>query len=323
MHRIDTKTAQKDKFGAGKNGFTRGNPQTGTPATDLDDDYFDMLQEELCSVVEASGASLEKGRHDQLLTALRALLLSRKNPFGDIKSDGTVQTALENLRLSDSAGFVGRLIGPPKIFTSSGTYTPTPGTKKILIEVQGAGGGGGGAGSTSATSYSAGGNGTGGGYAMSLLDVDADKITSVPVTVGAGGAGGNGSPIGGNAGGASKFGSFITAGGGNGSLTTEPRDTAFTITGTYGGIATGGNIINRRGDVSDSVICTGGLIVIGRAGSSKFGAGGNGYANWNVSGKNGDGYGSGGTGATSHNSPGVSYSGGKGTDGIVIVWELA
>ncbi|EOK6286159.1 hypothetical protein M8806_22220, partial [Escherichia coli] len=28
MHRIDTKTAQKDKFGAGKNGFTRGNPQT-------------------------------------------------------------------------------------------------------------------------------------------------------------------------------------------------------------------------------------------------------------------------------------------------------
>ncbi|HGU0803245.1 TPA: protein StfP, partial [Escherichia coli] len=99
MHRIDTKTAQKDKFGAGKNGFTRGNPHTGTPATDLDDDYFDMLQEELCSVVEASGASLEKARHDQLLTALRALLLSRKNPFGDIKSDGTVETALENLGL--------------------------------------------------------------------------------------------------------------------------------------------------------------------------------------------------------------------------------
>ncbi|EFA9628243.1 hypothetical protein Q500_002352 [Escherichia coli] len=103
MHRIDTKTAQKDKFGAGKNGFTRGNPQTGTPATDLDDDYFDMLQEELCSVVEASGASLEKGRHDQLLTALRALLLSRKNPFGDIKSDGTVKMALENLGLGEAA----------------------------------------------------------------------------------------------------------------------------------------------------------------------------------------------------------------------------
>ncbi|EEV6732538.1 TPA: hypothetical protein N6Y11_004507 [Escherichia coli] len=110
MHRIDTKTAKKDKFGAGKNGFTRGNPQTGTPATDLDDDYFDMLQEELCSVVEASGASLEKGRHDQLLTALRALLLSRKNPFGDIKSDGTVKMALENLGLRASGQYTDNLL---------------------------------------------------------------------------------------------------------------------------------------------------------------------------------------------------------------------
>ena len=31
MHRIDTKTAQKDKFGAGKNGFTRGNPCSVIP----------------------------------------------------------------------------------------------------------------------------------------------------------------------------------------------------------------------------------------------------------------------------------------------------
>ncbi|EFN4722389.1 TPA: hypothetical protein OHQ34_004246 [Escherichia coli] len=127
MHRIDTKTAQKDKFGAGKNGFTRGNPQTGTPATDLDDDYFDMLQEELCSVVEASGASLEKGRHDQLLTALRALLLSRKNPFGDIKSDGTVKTALQNLGLGEAAkrnvGTGANQIPDMSLFASINTVT--------------------------------------------------------------------------------------------------------------------------------------------------------------------------------------------------------
>ena len=105
MHRIDTVTAQKDKFGAGKNGFTRGNPQTGTPATDLDDDYFDMLQEELCAVVEESGEELDKGKHNQLLTALRALLLSRANPFGDIASDGpeAIAMALENLGLGDAA----------------------------------------------------------------------------------------------------------------------------------------------------------------------------------------------------------------------------
>lgn len=101
MHRIDTPTAQKDKFGAGKNGFTRGNPQTGTPATDLDDDYFDMLQEELAGVVEATGVNLEKSKHNQLLTALKALLLSRAHPFADIKADGptAVAEALSNLGL--------------------------------------------------------------------------------------------------------------------------------------------------------------------------------------------------------------------------------
>ncbi len=134
MHRIDTKTAQKDKFGAGKNGFTRGNPQTGTPATDLDDDYFDMLQEELCSVVEASGASLEKGRHDQLLTALRALLLSRKNPFGDIKSDGTVQTALENLGLREVfSGLVGDTRNARMIVTAA-SATATFTADYVIVE---------------------------------------------------------------------------------------------------------------------------------------------------------------------------------------------
>ena len=105
MHRIDTSTAQKDKFGAGKNGFTRGNPQTGTPATDLDDDYFDMLQEELAGVVEATGVVLDKSKHNQLLTALKALLLSREHPFADIKADGAaaVAEALSNLGLGDAA----------------------------------------------------------------------------------------------------------------------------------------------------------------------------------------------------------------------------
>lgn len=107
MHRIDTPTAQKDKFGAGKNGFTRGNPQTGTPATDLDDDYFDMLQEELAGVVEATGVNLEKSKHNQLLTAMKVLLLSRAHPFADIKADGAVAEALSNLGLGAGAPPIG------------------------------------------------------------------------------------------------------------------------------------------------------------------------------------------------------------------------
>lgn len=94
---------EEESAGTGRRVETHEYPNRDKPYTDLDDDYFDMLQEELCGVVEASGASLEKGRNDQLLAALRALLLSRKNPFGDIKSDGTVKTALENLGLGEAA----------------------------------------------------------------------------------------------------------------------------------------------------------------------------------------------------------------------------
>ncbi|CRY29767.1 phage tail protein [Yersinia enterocolitica] len=74
MHRIDTPTAQVDKFGAGKNGFTRGNPQTGVPATALDDDYFDAVQEELAGIVEAAGISLDKSNRAQVLEAIRYLI---------------------------------------------------------------------------------------------------------------------------------------------------------------------------------------------------------------------------------------------------------
>ncbi|OSN04208.1 hypothetical protein AU510_12355 [Lonsdalea britannica] len=99
MHRIDTGTAQVDKFGEGKNGFTRGNPQTGTLATELDDDYFDALQEEICGPIEAAGLSLEKGNRGQLLAALRSLFLSRSNPGSDIGDDGSSNTFLKNIGL--------------------------------------------------------------------------------------------------------------------------------------------------------------------------------------------------------------------------------
>lgn len=74
MHRIDTPTAQDDKFGPGKNGFTGGNPQTGLLPTALDADFFDMLQEELAGVVEAAGINLDKTKHDQLRKALPLFL---------------------------------------------------------------------------------------------------------------------------------------------------------------------------------------------------------------------------------------------------------
>lgn len=93
-HRIDTSTAQKDKFGVGKNGFTRGNPQTGVPATELDEDYFDMLQEEIIGIVEAAGDTLDKTKRNQLHTALGKLF---QNKTGATSALGALVPAANRL----------------------------------------------------------------------------------------------------------------------------------------------------------------------------------------------------------------------------------
>lgn len=316
MHRIDTKTAQKDKFGAGKNGFTRGNPQTGTPATDLDDDYFDMLQEELCSVVEASGASLEKGRHDQLLTALRALLLSRKNPFGDIKSDGTVKTALENLGLGDGSG---RLI-QCQVFKSSGTYTPTKGTRFIIVEIVGGGGAGGGCQVGYPNNAACGGGGMSGEYVKARVD----NPTVTTVTIGYGGTGASASV--GAPGGATSFGNTIIAKGGlGGNVLAE--GTVPGVVGPYGAYTepgfTGANIIGSgSGYSSPGVRYSGSLAMGGPGGDSILGAGAGSQAIVGE-GINANGHGGGGGGACVYGGTTQQRAGGRGMAGIAIIWEYA
>ncbi|EID9320768.1 TPA: carbohydrate kinase [Escherichia coli] len=316
MHRIDTKTAQKDKFGAGKNGFTRGNPQTGTPATDLDDDYFDMLQEELCSVVEASGASLEKARHDQLLTALRALLLSRKNPFGDIKSDGTVKTALENLGLGDGSG---RLI-QCQLFKSSGTYTPTKGTKFIIVEIVGGGGAGGGCQVGYPNNAACGGGGMSGEYVKARVD----NPTVTTVTIGYGGTGASASV--GAPGGTTSFGNTIIAKGGlGGNVLAE--GTAPGVVGPYGAYTepgfTGANIIGSgSGYSSPGVRYSGSLAMGGPGGDSILGAGAGSQAIVGE-GINANGHGGGGGGACVYGGATQQRAGGSGMAGIAIIWEYA
>ncbi|HCO1023116.1 TPA: phage tail protein [Escherichia coli] len=327
MHRIDTKTAQKDKFGAGKNGFTRGNPQTGTPATDLDDDYFDMLQEELCSVVEASGASLEKGRHDQLLTALRALLLSRKNPFGDIKSDGTVKTALENLGLGE-ARFSGRLLNT-NIFKSSGKYIPTPGTKKIRVIASGGGGGGGGVPETTENQQATAGAGLSGAFIEAFFEVDNDF--EVNVIIGAAGKGGGAGRNSGSEGGTTYFGSLITAPGGTGGGAGGASANTSYIQGiSWGASPTSSGTVLRAFRCSAK---TPGAMVIsvkavagGTGGDTPLGSGGiGGASSSSFSGRGGgkaEGFGAGGGGACAP-ARSEAQSGGDGAPGIVIVEEYA
>ncbi|EOV7309010.1 glycine-rich domain-containing protein [Escherichia coli] len=309
MHRIDTKTAQKDKFGAGKNGFTRGNPQTGTPATDLDDDYFDMLQEELCSVVEASGASLEKGRHDQLLTALRALLLSRKNPFGDIKSDGTVKTALENLGLGDGSGRYSKTV----VFSSSGSYTWPADVKRIDVILTAAGGGGGGCNAENANqTFSGAGGGAGGTVFATIYATDNDAGPGTyTVTIGSGGSGANG-PGSGNNGGNSSF-MTLTALGGQGGQWGGATNTA----GGRGGSGSGGYKTEQGGDGSDGQ--AGQALLVGNGASSYWGGGGRAGQ---LSGNPGVCSGSGGGGAYDNSYSHTSGRGGHGANGVLVIREF-
>lgn len=66
MHRIDAN-------GNIDNLFSNGNPQTGTPATVVDADWLNGVQEDLISAIEAAGLTAAKGNHAQILAAMQAL----------------------------------------------------------------------------------------------------------------------------------------------------------------------------------------------------------------------------------------------------------
>jgi hypothetical protein len=65
MWRIKTPTRQIGKFpinpppGSIRDAFTNGNPQLGLPSTQLEADWFDMVQEEIANCIELSGEGLQ------------------------------------------------------------------------------------------------------------------------------------------------------------------------------------------------------------------------------------------------------------------------
>ena len=79
--------------------YTDGSVAGGIAATRLRAAAFNAMQEELAHIVESAGLALDINDMTQVLKAIQKLTLSRANPFADIKSDGTVQTALSNLGL--------------------------------------------------------------------------------------------------------------------------------------------------------------------------------------------------------------------------------
>ncbi|EQA1077967.1 phage tail protein, partial [Escherichia coli] len=69
-----------------------------------------------------------------------ASLTTLTNVGRNILDKASTQAVIQYLGLSDASGYVGRWLNT-RVFTSSGTYTPTPGTKRIRVTITGGGGG--------------------------------------------------------------------------------------------------------------------------------------------------------------------------------------
>lgn len=216
---------------------------------------------------------------------------------------------------------VGRLVGPPQVFTSSGTYTPTPGAKSIIVEAVGGGGAGGGATAGSSTSNSVGGGGGSGAYAMILIS---SGFSSVPFAIGTAGQGVVGS-TGGN-GGSTIFGTFLTCLGGNGGATGTASNAAALGGGAFGVSEPTVSGATALASMGGAAATTGYMLTpqggnAGGGANSPFGVGARG-AGLGI-GNDATGRGAGGGGALNVASTSSAQRGGNGTAGYIRVWEYA
>lgn len=252
-----------------------------------------------------------------------ATFLQTANNLLEIKNAGSaaVTSTLGNLGLANGSGTVGRLLNIQD-FSATATYTPTTGTKFIIVEVTAGGGCGGSTPVTGSLQVAVGGGGGAGGTAVSNLLISAITST-VAISVGGGGVANTSTT--GTSGGASSFGSYLSASGGapsaNATAVTQ-GDTQLTYNGG-GGDGSSGNMNNIRGS------CGGAGVVLkfgyesGEGGRSYVSAGGPSIITLgtNSPGVNGR-YGSGGSGAFAGNSA-SAILGGNGGAGFVRIWEYA
>ncbi|MHC8492805.1 hypothetical protein ACTU44_08830 [Thalassospira sp. SM2505] len=104
MKRIDTQTKATDKFGAGKHGFTNGNPTIPTPATELDESWFDHVQEEIANFIEEQGIALDENNRTQLAAAITAKLANGNYLRGNVSAVLTAGFNTEFMDLTVAGG---------------------------------------------------------------------------------------------------------------------------------------------------------------------------------------------------------------------------
>ncbi|HHS9742996.1 TPA: phage tail protein [Raoultella ornithinolytica] len=285
MKKVGSTTDTADANGE----YTNGNVANGVSPTIINAEMLNTFQRELVNAVEGSGIALNPNDDGQLLKAIK-------------KTPGLLLNIIR--------------------FTSSGTYTPTVGTRYVIVEAVGGGGGGGGCPDTSPSNASVSGGGGSGSYIRSKLS-KAELGASVPIAVGIAGEGGVGGTPGGN-GGDTTFGDLLIATGGRGGTTLNgSADSTFIAVGGAPGVnPTGQSIVSARGSRGGAGLyfnsSTG--AVGGDGAASIFGGAGIGSGSSGTSGAAGSGFGSGGGGTTRQPSS-VAVNGYAGAPGIVIIYE--
>ncbi len=287
MRKVGSTTDTADANGE----YTNGNVANGISPTIINAEMLNTFQRELVNVVEGSGLTLDPNDDGQLLKAIK-------------KTAGLMLNTV--------------------VFTDSGTYTPTEGTRYVIVEAVGGGGGGGGCSSTTSDNAAVSGGGASGSYIKAKFDI-ASIGDTVEITIGAGGVGGIGRQAGG-AGGDTKLGALATATGGKGGTSsTSPASSAFiAVGGAPGSIPIGGNLISSLGSRGGAGLffnsSTG--AVGGDGAPSQYGGSGIGSGSSGTTGTNGSGYGSGGGGNARQPSSGA-VNGYDGAKGILIIYEYS
>lgn len=228
---------------------------------------------------------------------------------------GLSQVSYGIISVQDSS-LNGFLLSERTITSGSGTYTPTPGTTFIEVELVGGGASGGGTVATGAAQAGIGGGGGGGGYVYHRMT---SGFSGVGYSVGVGGAPALGAV--GNAGGATTFGALSAGGGGGGAiaLVTPPS-----IVGGGAGGASSGGTLNVPGAPADPSVAISTTVGYGSSGGGSYfvASGGGATSASDGAGAPSGAYGAGGGGTYTQQSS-VARLSGAGAGGVIRIREYA
>lgn len=92
MDRINHASAEQDKFGAGKDGWTNGDPADPGSGTVPQEEWFDGVQEELIGLIERAGLTPSNADYTQLQDVLMTLVTTHYQAEAGIDFDTMADT---------------------------------------------------------------------------------------------------------------------------------------------------------------------------------------------------------------------------------------